>query len=92
MDRWGTRGMKKLLVVNQLAAVGGSSVGNNTRGVLEQLMTQKVAVELSWLGQREKRKFKDHEYPDVIYRHGTNESVTAFVEDVLCLIENPRQP
>ncbi|KAG0438813.1 hypothetical protein HPB47_016858 [Ixodes persulcatus] len=54
--------------VNQLAAVGGSSVGNNTRGVLEQLMTQKVAVEFSWLGQREKMKSKDLEYPDVIYR------------------------
>lgn len=53
--------------VNQLAAVGGSSVGNNTRGVLEQLMTQKVAVKFSWLGQREKMKFKDLEYPDVIY-------------------------
>ncbi|KAM7300543.1 uncharacterized protein ISCGN_016155 [Ixodes scapularis] len=55
-------------LVNQLAAVGGSSVGNNTRGVLEQLMTQKVAVKFSWLGQREKMKFKDLEYPDVIYR------------------------
>lgn len=52
--------------VNQLAAVGGSSVGNNTRGVLEQLMTQKVAVEFSWLGQREKMKSKDLEYPDVM--------------------------
>ncbi|KAG0423714.1 hypothetical protein HPB47_000500 [Ixodes persulcatus] len=57
--------------VNQLAAVGGSSVGNNTRGVLEQLMTQKVAVEFSWLGQREKMKSKDLEYPDVIYSYGT---------------------
>ncbi|KAG0415818.1 hypothetical protein HPB47_007015 [Ixodes persulcatus] len=53
--------------VYQLAGVGGSSVGNNIRGVLGQLMTQNVAMKFSWLGQREKIKFKNLENPDVIY-------------------------
>lgn len=54
--------------VIQLIELGGSSVGDNARIVLEQLMTQKVALKFNWLGRRSKMNFKEQEYPDIVYR------------------------
>ncbi|KAG0443375.1 hypothetical protein HPB47_014989 [Ixodes persulcatus] len=43
--------------LQELSGLGGDSVSLATRRGLEALMVQKVAVEYSWVKQKEKRKF-----------------------------------
>lgn len=40
-----------------MASLGGSAAAPATRRILEAIMSQKVAVRYSWLGQKGKKKF-----------------------------------
>lgn len=53
----GTNGRMKTSLVHQLAGLGGSAAAPATRRILEAIMSQKVAVQYSWLGQKGKKKF-----------------------------------
>lgn len=43
--------------VHQLVGLGGSAAAPATRRILEAIMSQRVAVRYSWLGQKGKKKF-----------------------------------
>ncbi|XP_077540832.1 uncharacterized protein LOC144153061 isoform X2 [Haemaphysalis longicornis] len=53
----GTNGQLKTSLVHQLAGLGGSAAAPATRRILEAIMSQRVAVRYSWLGQKGKKKF-----------------------------------
>ncbi|XP_072140705.1 uncharacterized protein [Dermacentor andersoni] len=57
----------KSKLVRELAALGGRNVSLSTRRILEALMTQEVAVQYSWLGQKGK-KFLSLTTCDLIYK------------------------
>ncbi|XP_075535222.1 uncharacterized protein LOC142570770 [Dermacentor variabilis] len=56
-----------LFQVRELAALGGTNVSLSARRILEALMTQEVAVQYSWLGQKGK-KFLSLTTCDFIYK------------------------
>ncbi|XP_070389190.1 uncharacterized protein [Dermacentor albipictus] len=58
----------KSKLVRELAALGGRNVSLSTRRILEALMTQEVAVQYSWLGQKGKKKFLSLTTCDLIYK------------------------
>ncbi|XP_064462501.1 uncharacterized protein LOC135373188 [Ornithodoros turicata] len=55
-------------LVEELAQLGGSEVRQSTRKILEYLLTDYVAAEFSWLGQKGKRKFGQLKLPHLIIR------------------------
>ncbi|KAK8760805.1 hypothetical protein V5799_027929 [Amblyomma americanum] len=58
----------KTRLLQQLCGLGGVAAPPATRNVLEALMTPKVAVNYSWLGQKGKKKFCSLNVADVILR------------------------
>uniref|UniRef100_A0A2R5L443 Putative secreted protein n=1 Tax=Ornithodoros turicata TaxID=34597 RepID=A0A2R5L443_9ACAR len=58
-------------LVEELAQLGGSEVRQSTRKILEYLLTDYVAAEFSWLGQKGKRKFGQLKLPQLIIRHSS---------------------
>ncbi|XP_042144175.1 uncharacterized protein LOC120840882 [Ixodes scapularis] len=59
--------MRKKLV-HWFAGLGGKTVGATTRRLLEALMTQNVAVNFSWKGQKGKAKFQQLQCVELIYQ------------------------
>ncbi|CAN8028522.1 unnamed protein product, partial [Ixodes persulcatus] len=59
---------KRTLLLHTFTGLGGRSMGSATRNILEVLLSQKVAVNFSWLGQKGKGKFRDLNVADIIYR------------------------
>ncbi|CAN7983122.1 unnamed protein product [Ixodes hexagonus] len=59
---------KRTLLLHQFTGLGGTSMGSATRNILEVLLSQKVAVNFSWIGQKGKRKFCELNVADIIYR------------------------
>ncbi|XP_064460138.1 uncharacterized protein LOC135370340 [Ornithodoros turicata] len=56
------------IMVEELAHLGGSEVRQSMRKILEYLLTDYVAAEFSWLGQKGKRKFWQLKPPQLIIR------------------------
>lgn len=50
-----------------MTGLGGHTLGSNVRRALGMLMTQEVAMEFSWLGQKGKRRFVDLQLADIIF-------------------------
>ncbi|CAN7951178.1 unnamed protein product, partial [Ixodes pacificus] len=58
---------KRTLLLHQFTGLGGRSMGSATRNILEVLLSHKVALNFSWLGQKGKEKFRDLNVADIIY-------------------------
>ncbi|XP_077536344.1 uncharacterized protein LOC144148703 isoform X2 [Haemaphysalis longicornis] len=58
----------KAKVMQELSGVGGSNTSTATRRILEALLTQEVAVQYSWLGQKGKKKFASLPVCQLIYK------------------------
>ncbi|XP_064458910.1 uncharacterized protein LOC135369208 [Ornithodoros turicata] len=58
---------RKLLLAQELVCIGGNDVGHATRNILAYMLTNRVAEEYSWFGQKGKKKFCTLHAPLVIF-------------------------
>ncbi|XP_064467205.1 uncharacterized protein LOC135378195 [Ornithodoros turicata] len=81
---------KTAQLVDELSHLGGNDVGQATRNMLCYLLTDSVASEYSWLGQKGKKKFPTLKLPGIIYKavRGNAKTSGATKVDVECAIKS----
>ncbi|XP_054931679.1 uncharacterized protein [Dermacentor andersoni] len=74
-------------LVQQFHGLGGSSIGPATRRILGILLSQKVAVQYSWLGKKGKKSFSALQVADTITRAVMQNFPTSKRNDVESIIK-----
>ncbi|XP_072142408.1 uncharacterized protein [Dermacentor andersoni] len=74
-------------LMQQFHGLGGSSIGPATRRILGILLSQKVAVQYSWLGKKGKKSFSALQVADTITRAVMQNFPTSKRNDVKSIIK-----
>ncbi|XP_064468828.1 uncharacterized protein LOC135383181 [Ornithodoros turicata] len=59
---------KTAQLIDELCRLGGNDVGHATRNILCYILTDSLAEQYSWIGQKGKRKFAVLKFPSIIFR------------------------
>ncbi|KAK8762505.1 hypothetical protein V5799_026228 [Amblyomma americanum] len=77
----------KTRLLHQLSGLGGTSIGSATRRMLSLLLSPKVAIKFSWLGQKGKKVFSALNVADIICRAIKKNFAEATRNDVESVIK-----